>query len=240
MAAISNIIEATSHRPYPIPSGDWQYYQEWNKVIFLHYEIDFETLRKLVPIEIQLDSFEGKYYISIVPFSMEKIRPKNIPPFSFISNFHEINVRTYVNIGGYAGVYFINIEAEKWLSAFIARKSSGLPYEKSTIKRKYNRYSNHNFRKKFHLQLNYSLGKTIEHKSDFDKWLTERYCLFLSEKHYIIRYDIHHVEWPLQEIEFSKFEMAYSLEEFETRNRIPVATHYSPGVQVLSWKKETM
>ena len=41
-------------------------------------------------------------------------------------------------------MYFLNIEAEKQISAFVARTLSGLPYEKSEIKRSSISYSNRN------------------------------------------------------------------------------------------------
>jgi hypothetical protein len=37
-------------------------------------------------------------------------------------------------------------------------------------------------------------------KSDFDKWLTERYSLYLEEKNELYRYDIYHNEWKIKKI----------------------------------------
>lgn len=129
MNHIQNLIADTHHRPRKLPMGKWQYYQEWNDALFLHFEVDFNILRKLVPKNLNIDSSEGKYYVSVVAFKMEKIRPRNLPSVRFISDFYEINVRTYINNNDKQGVYFLNIEAEKQISAFVARTLSGLPYE---------------------------------------------------------------------------------------------------------------
>lgn len=44
---------------------------------------------------------------------MQKISPKNLFPLKFISDFHKINIRTYVDNNDKKKVYFLNIEAEK-------------------------------------------------------------------------------------------------------------------------------
>ncbi|PZP44627.1 MAG: hypothetical protein DI598_14250 [Pseudopedobacter saltans] len=235
---MDQILNNVSHRPYALPQKIWQYYQEWNNVLFLHYEIEADTLRQLVPEHLSIDSFEGKCYISVVPFSMEKIRPRVLPSFPPISNFHEINVRTYVYHNGYNGVYFINIEAQKRLSTIISKILSGLPYEKSNIYRKDQLYINHNTQKNYKLHLQYEIGKRIIDKTNLEKWLTERYCLFLERGRKMYRYDIHHVEWPLLEVSFSRFHIYYKLQShLKIDNQSPLFSHYSPGVQVLAWER---
>ena len=114
------------------------------------------------------DSFDGKYWVSIVAFTMEKIRPAYLPPFSPISNFDEINVRTYVIQDGKPGVYFINIEAGKYLSAFLSRMLSSLPYEKSQITRGDNFYRSNNSNKGFNCPAMNYLTKLNNMKSEFN------------------------------------------------------------------------
>lgn len=90
------LLKSTEHRSWLPPEKSWSFYQEWNDAVFLHWEVPYDDLRALVPSDLTLDNFEGKYYVSIVAFKMEKIRPRHLPAVSFISNFYEINVRTYV------------------------------------------------------------------------------------------------------------------------------------------------
>lgn len=87
---IQEILKAIDHRPWPLPQENWRYYQEWNRLLFLHFEVPFEALRALVPPALELDTFDGKYYISVVPFTMEKIRPRYLPAVSFISNLMKL------------------------------------------------------------------------------------------------------------------------------------------------------
>ncbi len=137
MSTVTQILKQTEHRPWDLPSTPWLYYQEWNEVLFMHWEIEPEFLFEHLPENIELDLFNQKAWISLVPFTMEKIRPSFLPSFPPISNFHEINLRTYVTKNGKRGVYFINIGSQKWLSTLLAKKLSGLPYENATIKRKF-------------------------------------------------------------------------------------------------------
>lgn len=79
---LSEILENTKHRPWEIPKRSWRFYQEWNDVLFLHWQVDLEELRKFVPEELEIDLFEGKPWISVVAFAMEKIRPRYMPAFA--------------------------------------------------------------------------------------------------------------------------------------------------------------
>lgn len=103
---VYEILKSTEHRPWKLPNGTWKFYQEWNNAIFLHWQVNLNELRKFVPEQLEIDLFENKPWISLVAFNMENIRPKNMPAFSPISNFHEINIRTYVKFGNKSGVYF--------------------------------------------------------------------------------------------------------------------------------------
>ena len=135
MGSIAELLQQTTHRPWELPTTGWSYYQEWNNALFFHWEVPLELLQSLVPSDLEVDLYEGKAYISLVPFTMQKIRPKYLPSLAFVSDFHEINLRTYVTYQGKPGVFFISIEAEKSLSAFLSRMLSGLPYKKSTMVR---------------------------------------------------------------------------------------------------------
>jgi uncharacterized protein YqjF (DUF2071 family) len=217
--------------------GQWQYYQEWNDALFFHWEVPFDLLRSLVSEALTPDHFEGKYYVSLVAFSMQKIRPRNLPSVKFLSDFHEINVRTYIDMDGKKGVYFLNIEAEKAFSAFVARKLSGLPYEKAVIDRTADSYQSVNHPKQFRLNAHFKISGKIHDKTALNLWITERYCLYLDQKNALFRFDIHHAAWELNHVEIKKAEVNYQLGQLKITSETPFFTHYSKGVKVLSWRK---
>jgi len=55
----------TAHRPWALPKSPWSYYQEWNDVVFLHYIVNEDLLRTLVPNQLELDKFDGNCWVSV-------------------------------------------------------------------------------------------------------------------------------------------------------------------------------
>lgn len=237
MTDIKNILRNHSHRPYDLPEGSWKYYQEWNDVLFLHWEIPFDQLRSIVPFDLQLDNFEGRFYISLVGFTMQKIRPRYLPSFSLISDFHEINIRTYVDVDGKKGVYFLNIEAAKAISSIVARSLSGLPYRKSRIMRMGGRYASESRRRGSEFSVDVLIGSDRAQKSELELWLTERYCLYSFHKGKYFRYDVHHEEWNLKDVRLMNLTCSYKISELPIIDTLPQLAHYSKGVNVVSWDR---
>jgi uncharacterized protein YqjF (DUF2071 family) len=138
MNKANQIIQDLAHRPWDLPVGKWAYYQEWNRSLFLHWKIPTDILQPFIPRGLILDICDMEAWVSLVAFTMENIGPRGFPAISALSDFHEVNLRTYVTINGKPGVYFLSIAAQKHLSAWLAKMLSGLPYEKSEISREQN------------------------------------------------------------------------------------------------------
>src|SRR5690606_2886044 len=233
---IREILNTTKHRPWEIPTDSWKFYQEWNNAIFLHYQVDLTELKKFVPEELEIDFFEGKPWVSVVAFTMKKIRPKNLPAFPPISDFDEINIRTYVKSKNKTGVYFLSIEGGKSLSCKIAKGISELPYRYSKINRTEQNYQSQNSEFKDNLNIEFKIGMELTNKTELDKWLTERYALFQETNESINKFEIHHLEWPINEINLQKLELNYPRFK-KLINEKPSRTNYSKGVKVLAWGK---
>ncbi|WP_024769753.1 YqjF family protein [Aquimarina macrocephali] len=234
--SIKELLNTTEHRPWKIPNKDWKFYQEWNNTIFIHWQVELSELQKFVPKELEIDLFEGKPWISLVAFTMEKIRPKNLPAFPPISNFDEINIRTYVKSNTKTGVYFLSIEGGTNLSCKIAKKISELPYRYSKIKRSENQYLSTNPEFKDELDIQFSIGEEITDKSALDKWLTERYALFQDTEKSINEFEIHHLEWPIRKIEVTNLKVNYTRFDKLIKGK-PDKIQYSKGVNVIAWGK---
>lgn len=198
-------------------------------------------MSSLVPAGLTIDSFAGDCWVSLVAFTMEKIRPRYLPAVPFISDFPEINVRTYVVHDDKPGVYFLNIESGKPLSTFIAKFLSGLPYENASMGRhttgNVQWYSSNNPRKRFALTAGFTVGEEVVNKSLLDQWLTERYCLYLNEGNKVYRYQIHHQPWPLFRTHFSELDVDYRIGDISL-NHAPDFVHFSSGVKVVAWGRE--
>lgn len=93
-------------------------HQSWHHLLFLHWEIPAAELQALVPAGLTIDTFEGKAYVGLIPFTI-----KGIP------SFHEVNVRTYVHRNGAdPGVWFFSLDASSTLAVAAARAAYKLQY----------------------------------------------------------------------------------------------------------------
>lgn len=109
-------------------------YQEWRRLLFLHWRVPVEDVQRLLPRGLEVDEFDGSAWLGVVPFSMERIRPWWSPAVPGISWFLETNVRTYVvDRQGVRGVWFFSLDADQWLAVKIARRFWYLPYRHAVL-----------------------------------------------------------------------------------------------------------
>src|SRR3954468_5466406 len=103
--------------------------QDWHHLLFLHWTVDPGAIRRLVPDGLDLDLFEDRAYVGLVPFTMSGVRPVGLPAVRGLSDSHETNVRTYVHRAGRdPGVWFFSLDAASALAVALARRFFHLPY----------------------------------------------------------------------------------------------------------------
>jgi uncharacterized protein len=68
---------------------------EWRRLAILNYEIDPAVLQPYVPAGTELDSHDGKTYVSMVGFLFLRTRLRGFA-IPFHTNFEEVNLRFYV------------------------------------------------------------------------------------------------------------------------------------------------
>lgn len=232
---IKTLIAQHQHRPWPMPESKWHYYQEWNQVVFLHWAVSPAVLEPMMPEGLKLDIIDGQAWVSLVAFTMNNIRPRNLPAFSPVSDFDEINIRTYVERDGKTGVHFLSIEAGKPIAVKIARSLSGLPYRYSKMSRNEEHFTSINKERGDHLEITGAFGNAMNSPDQLDLWLTERYALIQDDGHALNQFEIHHVPWPLYVFVPDRIRIDYP--EYDFLSDPPHRVHYSPGVQVVSWGK---
>lgn len=86
----------------------------------------------------------------------------------------------------------------------------------------------------------FEIKEIIVNKTELDKWLTERYCLYLDQENELYRYDIHHKEWEIKKVDITHLSVDYKIGEINLNNRQPTLTHYSEGIKVIAWKREKL
>ena len=225
------------HRPFPLPSSPWLLSQVWEDLLFMHYPMDPNVLRNYIPLELELDVYENRGWITIIPFRVTKTKGKGFPPLPLLNSYLELNVRTYVTYNGIPGIYFFSLDANHPLFVMGAKLSVGLPYKHAHMKFQQQKNG-------FHFKSERYLDKSDSEKVDLiykpgdvlfeslpgslDHWLLERYCMysFLGKK--LLRGDIHHDKWKVSKAKvttlintMTSFFPVYSIV------KIPSLLHYS-------------
>src|SRR5699024_1568739 len=121
------IMKADCHRNSPVPNGPWFMSQKWENLLFAHLPISTKAIQPFIPNELELDTYKDVAWITIIPFEVTDLRFNKTPSLPYISNFVELNVRTYVKRKGKPGIYLFSLDASKILAVTGARLST-LPY----------------------------------------------------------------------------------------------------------------
>ncbi|MFQ5694907.1 MAG: YqjF family protein, partial [Terriglobia bacterium] len=135
---MKRLLEEVAHRPWPLPRRPRVMAQRWHEVLFAHWQVPVEALRRLVPAPLELDTVGEQAWIGVIPFRMSGVRLRWAPALPGLSAFPELNVRTYVVFGGKPGVFFFSLDAANRLAVEVARRWYRLPYfhARMTIERR--------------------------------------------------------------------------------------------------------
>jgi uncharacterized protein YqjF (DUF2071 family) len=133
------------------------------------------------------------------------------PPIPGVSTFPELNVRTYVTLGGKPGIYFLSLDADSRLAVAGARRSHRLPYFRARMSARRigtqvryasDRLSTDGPAASFQATYGPDGEACVARPGSLEHWLTERYCLYtLDERRSVLRADIHHPPWKLHPAE---------------------------------------
>jgi uncharacterized protein len=237
---------APTRRPDNAPSGT----QRWRELLFLHWSFPVEQLRRVVPEPLAIDAWDGRAWVGLVPFLMKDTRTSWMPRRLGL-DFHETNLRTYVDHDGVPGVYFFSLEASSWLAVRAARIGFGLPYFHAEMDstREGDRFSYRSTRRgapNASLRAQWELGAMLGPSAPdtFEHFLLERYVLFsFSRSKKLMRAQVHHRPYPAQRASVTSLEQglvaAAGLDL--ARSTPPEAIHYAEGVDVEvfgPWKVE--
>jgi uncharacterized protein len=234
-----------THRPWPLPTGPWIMAQNWHDLLFAHWPVPADAVRKLLPAPLELDLCDGLAWIGIVPFTMSGVRLRGTPALPWLSCFPELNVRTYVTAAGKPGVWFFSLDAANPVAVEMARWWFHLPYFHACMNSKagsggivYSSRRSDCRGGRETLEATYSArGRCVEAESGtLEHFLTERYCLYAQKPSgELLRGEIHHPPWKLQEAHAS-FAANTMLENLRISTSDPPALlHFSKLQEMIAW-----
>ena len=220
-------------------------HQNWGKLLFMHWRIDEDKLRPLIPERLTIDTFDGHAWIGVVPFTMWNVRASFTPPVPWLSEFDELNVRTYVHYDGVPGVWFLSLDANSSVAVLGARTVFNLPYFNARINLEQTEnviaYSSTR-REEPPAEFNaiWKIGEKLKQSDpdSLDFFLTERYCLYSVKGERLDRLRIHHRPWVLYEAELQSYRSTMvESHGLPTPEGEPLL-HYAEEIEVDFWSPD--
>ncbi len=214
-------------------------FQTWKHLLFAHWSVPADVMRAVVPAELDLDLWDGRAWVGVVPFVMQDIRPAWVPE-PLAMDFLETNLRTYVSYKGEPGVFFFSLEASSLIAVKAARWGWGLPYfhaemsasfdgeEKAATSRRAGDPS-------AVLDTRFIVEEALapSDPTSFEFFLLERYYLFNLRRGAVWKGHVHHVPYLAHRATVRSMSCgligAAGLPPVTT---LPEVAHYSPGVDV--------
>jgi uncharacterized protein YqjF (DUF2071 family) len=238
----------TDHRPWPVPGEDWTWQQTWCDLLFAHWRVPAAVLRPHVPPALTLQEFDGSAWLGVVPFRIEGATARHVPAVPVLSDFPELNVRTYVDHDGRPGVWFFSLDTTRTLAVLGARAFFHLPYYRASMQVDpvdggFRYRSNREERPPADLFMSYApTGAAFEARpGTLDHFLTERYCLYAtSSDGSLFITEIHHVPWPLQPAEARIETNTMGTQVGLALDGAPATLHFTRRQEVVIWNPERL
>ncbi len=232
----------------------------WHRLLFAHWAMEPAALRPLVPEPLELDTFDGRAYLGVIPFTMSNVRPRCSPRLGRWSAFAELNVRTYVRVGEKPGVYFFSLDIPRRVPVHAARAVYRLAYYLAKMRvdvaddgavRYASRRLAADHRPRVLRHLPHPVDASAEaafratyravgppayaEPGSFEHFVTERYCLYtVTRRGQGLRGEIHHAPWPLQPAE-ARFEVQTMAAPLGLALAGEPVLHYAHEMDVVAW-----
>lgn len=214
--------------------------QRWERLLFLHWRWDAVEIQHTLPPGLFVDTFQGDAWLAIVPFFMRGIRWRFTPALPGISDFLEMNVRTYVHDGeGRHGVWFYSLDCNQPFAVWTARTFFHLPYQHARMSAPVtDGLVNYTCQRRGETDasvLRYRIAGDTQPAAPgtLEFFLAERYLLFSQTPRGIRCGQVHHTPYPLARVDLEGWDLKPMLQAgFAHPNRPPDHVIGSPGVDV--------
>jgi uncharacterized protein YqjF (DUF2071 family) len=223
-------------------------FQRWCRLLFLHWAFSPEAVQLTLPPGLEVDTFDGWAWIGIVPFFIRDVRPADFPLVPGVSNFLELNLRTYVrDEDGRPGVWFYSLDANQWLAVCVARGCFALPYALAEMRAKTSEneidYRSRRYGSKDTLHFLYrpyrKLGEARFGTLEF--FLIERYRLFALRRNGLVTGRVYHSPYELHKVAVMHADPGlFGLNGFEIPSAPPAHAIYADRVDVSVYPVEVI
>jgi len=227
--------------PLPLPAGPWRWEQLWADLLFMHWPVPAHALRPHVPARLDLDTWDGSPWVSLVAFRLKRVRRRWLPSLGLVANILELNLRTYVRYRGEPAIYFLSIHADSRLAIALARLLTPLPYRLA-------RMGYHRDGADCRFQCSRLHGPLLDvcftphaaachpRPGSPAEWLLERYGLYAAgSQGNPVRTVVEHAPWQVQDVAVHLTANTMGEPWGLRLSHDPELSHYSPGLQAHVW-----
>lgn len=182
----------------------------WRRGLFVHWPFDPDRVRPHVPEPLELDTRDGRAWISVLPFVLARVGLRGSPGAARLT-FPEVNVRTYVRVEDTPGLYFFDIDVGHPLVARLVRATTRLPCHEAdaTVRTRGEEVTVRSVRVRTpddregpagRLHATYRPEGEVYHAEPgtVDHWLVERRRLYDPTGRGVLYGEIAHDRWPLR------------------------------------------
>jgi uncharacterized protein YqjF (DUF2071 family) len=213
--------------------------QTWEHLLFAHWPLAPAAVERHLPASLPLDVRDGQAWIGMTPFRA------TISLGAAVLAFAEVNVRTYVTLGGRPGIYFFSLDASSRLAVAAARRFYRLPYFDADIEADQDgartrftsaRTDDRGHAARFECPYQPVGERFTADPGSLEHFLTERYCLYtVDELGAPYRAEIHHPPWSLRVAEAEMRTNTMPPPGLELPATEPLL-HYAARQDVLVWR----
>lgn len=188
-------------------------YQRWSELLFLHWAFEPSTIQAMLPEGLTVDVYDDRAWVGVVPFQMSGVRPRFLPSVPGLSNFPELNLRTYVkDQAGRPGVWFFSLDTPQRMANWIARTFFHLNYRRARFD-VHQRGARLIYQSELKLESGWSAPENFEWErkggvqkaevGSLEFFLVERYRLFAFDwvKSKLFTGRVHHAPYPIESAE---------------------------------------
>jgi uncharacterized protein len=174
--------------------------QLWREVAFLHWPFEPQVVQRALPRQLVVETYDGMAWISIVCFATT-CSIGGVAPLPGPRCFPETNVRTYVRgRDGKDGLYFFSLDVTNRANVLCGR-ATGLRYRLGDMRMQIDDEWSYEGVRRRDPDAGYEIvvqPRSGDVASPLDVFLTARWSGYPCLGGHVIRYDVHHQQWPLR------------------------------------------
>jgi hypothetical protein len=182
----------------------WVFSQTLHDALFVHWPVRPPEL----PEGLEVDRCEGTAWMGLVAFRVTDFRARRLLPVPGLSEFVQLNLRTYVRCRGEPGVWFLSLDVSRRALMAAGRRWWRLPYYLARLQSMRVGDGIEFIHRRTHLGAPPASFAADVHPNgppeppapgSLDHFLTERYRLYTADgRGRLMSAGISHAPWPLQ------------------------------------------